>query len=82
MDKFISTTSGDRPQMVSHLSSDNIGTVETRTDSARKVKSLVKSFGIDYANGALMHDERGKVLTGSEIPSALCIVNNNKLCTQ
>lgn len=51
--------------------SDNIAEVEIKTDSARRVKELVEKFGREYADGELNHGERGKVLTGSEIPSAL-----------
>jgi hypothetical protein len=51
--------------------SDDISKVEIKTDSARRVKELVEKYGREYADGELAHEERGKALTGSEIPSAL-----------
>jgi putative phage-type endonuclease len=50
---------------------DDIELVVPCTQSATRVVELVKKYGRKYANGELNHVERGKAMTGSEIP-AIC----------
>jgi putative phage-type endonuclease len=48
---------------------DDIDAVVAQTPSAARVVELVKRYGRKYANGELNHAERGRGITGSEIPT-------------
>jgi putative phage-type endonuclease len=50
---------------------DDIDLVIAQTPSAAKVVELVRRYGRKYANGELNFAERGRAMTGSEIP-AIC----------